>query len=160
VKDVNAVGMEALRIPATLESLGMVGRYVMEAAAAASIDKRQAYRLRLAVDEVVTNIIAHGYQEAGRDGDVALRAIVAPRTLTIVVEDSAVAFDPRQVPEPVGLDDPLEERAIGGLGIYLAIRGVDEFQYESPDGRNRNIFVVYRTPVPIDDVSRARSPKG
>jgi anti-sigma regulatory factor (Ser/Thr protein kinase) len=47
-------------------------------------------------------------------------------------------------PEPDDLDAPLENRVIGGLGVYLAIRNVDNFMYRHEDGRNHNIFVVKR----------------
>jgi|SRR5579875_2184747 len=142
--------MEPLKVPASLESLGAVGRYVMSGATLAEIDRKRAYQLRLAVDEIVTNIIIHGYEEAGLQGDVELRMSVDDTSLRLVIEDTAIAFDPREVPEPAGLDDPLEDRAIGGLGVYLALRGADEFQYERVDNSNRNIFIVHRAPVPLD----------
>lgn len=145
--------MTALMVPATLDSLAAVGRYVMSAAESAAVDRKRAYRLRLAVDEIVTNIIVHGYQEAGIQGHIALWTTVDPQFLTVVVEDTGNAFDPRQVPEPTSLEDALEDRDIGGLGVYLAMRGVDEFQYERVDGRNRNIFITHRTPAPIDSAS-------
>jgi len=136
--------MQPLTVPGTPESLSRVGKYVLEAAAEAGIDKKRAYRLRLSVDEVVTNIIVHGYQEADQSGDVSIRADIDPNTLAIVVEDSGAPFDPRQIPEPDSLDKPIDERDIGGLGVYLAIRGVDEFRYEYRGNRNRNIFFLHR----------------
>jgi anti-sigma regulatory factor (Ser/Thr protein kinase) len=116
----------------------------MDAAVAANIEKADAYRLRLSVDEVVTNIVVHGYEEAGRSGDITICATIDDQALVISVEDSAIPFDPRQIPTPADLDKPLEERDIGGLGIFLAIEGVDEFQYERVNDRNRNTFIVRR----------------
>lgn len=142
--------MEPLTVPATLDSLSVVGQYVMRAAEVAAVDRKRAYRLRLAVDEVVTNIIMHGYQEADIPGTIALRTTVDPQALTIIVEDTAIAFDPRQAPAPTDLDGALEDRDIGGLGLYLAMQGVDQFRYERVDGRNRNIFVTHRAPAPLD----------
>lgn len=145
--------MEPLTVPATLDSLSVVGRYVMRAAEAAAVDRKRAYRLRLAVDEIVTNIIVHGYQEAGIQGTIALRVAVDPQSLMIVVEDTAKAFDPRQVPPPTDLDGAIEDRPIGGLGLFLAMQGVDQFRYEHVNGRNRNILVTHRTPAPLDSAS-------
>jgi anti-sigma regulatory factor (Ser/Thr protein kinase) len=48
---------------------------------------------------------------------------------------------------PSDLDAPLHERAIGGLGVFLAINNVDEFLYRINDGQNHNIFVVQREPA-------------
>jgi serine/threonine-protein kinase RsbW len=126
-------------VPATLDSLGAIAEYVMAAAASAGLDKRASYRLRLAVDEIATNIIVHGYASAGLQGALELRADIDAGSLTIAIEDSGVAYDPRQAPVP-DIDLPLEQRPIGGLGVYLASRSVDEFRYERVGDRNRTIF--------------------
>ena len=117
----------------------------MKVAAAAGIAKSAAYRLRLAVDEIATNCIVHGYDEAGLEGMIYLGGTIDDKTLTVYVEDTALPYDPRQTPAPDDLDVPLEEREIGGLGVFLALRGVDQFLYEHADGRNRSIFIMNRT---------------
>lgn len=136
--------MESLRVSGKLESLSAIAQYVMTAAKTAGLDKKSTYKLRLAVDEIATNIITHGYEEAGLQGDVCLEANIDEYSLTIAVEDTGMAYDPRQVEavEEETLKKPLEERPIGGLGVYLAIESVDRFIYERVDDRNRNIFVV------------------
>ena len=136
--------MKPLIIPGKLDSLSDVAKYVLEAAAAAGLDKKAAYRLRLAVDEITTNIITYGYEEAGIEGDITVRADSDDHALTITLEDVSQPFDPLQHMEPDDLGLPLEQRTIGGLGIYLAINGVDKFTYERVDGRNRNTFVMNR----------------
>ena len=137
--------LESLTLPGTLASLSPVGNFVMKAAATAGIEKSAAYRLRLAVDEIATNCIVHGYDEAGLEGMIYLGGTIDDKTLTVYVEDTALPYDPRQTPAPDDLDVPLEEREIGGLGVFLALRGVDEFLYEYADGRNRSIFIMNRT---------------
>ena len=117
----------------------------MKVAAAAGIEKSAAYRLRLAVDEIATNCVVHGYDEAGLEGMLYLGGSIDDKTLTVYVEDTALPYDPRQTPAPDDLDIPLEEREIGGLGVFLALRGVDQFEYEYADGRNRSIFMMKRT---------------
>jgi serine/threonine-protein kinase RsbW len=140
--------MKPVTVPATLDSLGAIAEYVMAAAASAGLDKRASYRLRLAVDEIATNIIVHGYTNAGLQGALALRADIGDRTLTIAIEDSGVTYDPRQAPVP-DLNLPLEQRTIGGLGVYLAIRSVDEFLYEHIGDRNRTIFKMHLPPTSL-----------
>ncbi len=131
--------MQPSIVPATLDSLGAIAEYVMAAAASAGLDKRASYRLRLAVDEIATNIIIHGHVNAGLQGALELHADIDDGTLTIALEDSGVAYDPRQAPLP-DINLPLEQRPIGGLGVYLASRSVDEFLYERVGDRNRTIF--------------------
>jgi serine/threonine-protein kinase RsbW len=138
--------MQSSTVPATLDSLGSIAEYVMAAAAAAGLDKRASYRLRLAVDEIATNIIVHGHVNAGLQGVLELRADMDDKTLMIAIEDAGVAYDPRQAPVP-DTELPLEQRPIGGLGIYLAIRSVDEFQYEHAGERNRTIFKMRLHPT-------------
>ena len=101
----------------------------------------------------------HGYAEAGLTGDVEVRAEIDEEELRLYLEDSAMPYDPLEQPPPDGMDLPLEERALGGLGVYLAIDGVDEFRYERVDNRNRNIFTV-RRPTATADESAARRPPG
>jgi serine/threonine-protein kinase RsbW len=139
--------MDPIVLPGELESLSVIGRYVVDAATAAGLDRAVAYRLRLAVDEIATNVVVHGYQEANETGSVAVSATIDERTLTIAVEDTARPFDPTAatLPDDEELELPLEERDIGGLGVMLAREGVDDFRYERVDGRNRTIIVVNRS---------------
>lgn len=141
--------MQPLKVPGTLASLKLIRDYVTEACALAELDKRSGYRLRLAVDEIATNIINYGYDRSQLSGDIEVSAHMHDESLTIILEDTAVPFDPLLHPTPDNLDAPLEYRGIGGLGVYLAIQGTDKFLYERIDNLNRNIFVVKRpTPTP------------
>ncbi|WP_230968365.1 ATP-binding protein [Nostoc sp. WHI] len=139
--------MELLTVPDSLNSLKAIADYVMAAAAAAGLNKKASYKLRLAVDEIATNIIVYGYKEAGHSGVLDLQAEFNEQTLTISMEDTGVPYDSSQTEIPNDLNQPLEQRHIGGLGVYLAIHGVDKFIYERVGNRNRNIFVVNRTRI-------------
>jgi serine/threonine-protein kinase RsbW len=138
--------MQSLTVPGTLNSLKLIADFVLTAAAQVDLDKKATYKLRLAVDEVATNIIVHGYEEAGCEGDIQLFAVIDDQQLEIAIEDHAILYDPQQTQavEAAELQMPLAERRMGGLGVYLAIQGVDQFRYERVEGRNRNIFRVNR----------------
>lgn len=136
--------MEPLTVPGTLDSLSMIGKYVLSAAATAGLDKKASYRLRLAVDEIATNIIIHGYEEVNLQGILQIQANLDETALAIVIEDNGAVYIPGQVSKRNDLHLPLEERQIGGLGVYLAIQGVDKFHYERLDALNRHTFVVHR----------------
>jgi anti-sigma regulatory factor (Ser/Thr protein kinase) len=137
--------MPTLTLPGDLNALEPIAELVMEQAAIAGLDKHAAYQLQLAVDELATNCVIHGYQEHRLEGDLRVSADVAAGRLTVVVEDTSVPYDPRRhdmarVEET--FDDPLHERPIGGLGVYFIMQAVDEFDYQYIDGRNRNTLVV------------------
>jgi serine/threonine-protein kinase RsbW len=136
--------METLTVSGTLDSLGAIAQYVMSAAQSAGLDKKTSYKLRLAVDEIATNIITHGYEEAGLTGTLNLSSDRQESTLTICIEDTGARYDPYEM-VTVGdeeLNKPLDDRRMGGLGVYLAIQGVDQYFYERVGEKNRNIFVV------------------
>jgi len=138
--------MQSLTVPGDLESLGSIADFIRKVSATAGLDKKTFYHLRLAVDEIATNAILHGYRKAGVAGDIKLTADIKDDTLTILLEDTAPAYDPLETHTEAqdALDEALEERPVGGLGVYLAIKSVDHFQYERVHGRNRNIFVMKR----------------
>lgn len=136
--------MDKLSLPAVLDSLAALRSYAREAAAGAGIDADRSYQLQLAVDEIATNIISYGYKDTGPRAEISICGEVRDDTLVITLEDRAPAFDPRtmRMPNAEELTKPLEERTIGGLGIFLAIQGVDRFDYRREGERNLNIFEV------------------
>jgi anti-sigma regulatory factor (Ser/Thr protein kinase) len=136
--------MEPLTLPGTLEALAPIRQYVQQAAAAAGLGEKATYNLSLAVDEITTNIVLHGYEAQEQAGEIVVRAQIDDKALLVAVEDTAPPFDPFTLQEPASLDLPLEERELGGLGVWLALRNVDEFRYEYVDHHNRNIFVMRR----------------
>ena len=88
----------------------------------------------LALDEVVTNIILHGYDDDA-DHEIRVTMAVEGGVLTIEVEDDARHFDPLQAPPP-DLDLPIEERPVGGLGIHLVRTLMETVEYQRRGGRN------------------------
>jgi len=138
--------METLVLPASLDSLEVIRKHVQKAAADAGLEKKDSYRLLLAVDEVATNIITHGYLEAGVDGRLEVKVEADGGHLTIALGDTGPAFDPTKVPEP-DVNQPVEERKVGGMGLYLAIRNVDQFRYQRVGDQNKNIFIMKRKQV-------------
>lgn len=140
--------LQAVIVPGTLDSLSPIRESVREAANEAGLDKKRTYRLQLAVDEIASNIVIHGYMENNLTGDIEVRRQIDADSLTITLVDSAIPYDPFSRPLPDNLDEPLENRSIGGLGVYLAVNNVDGFLYRFVDGHNHNIFVVKREPQP------------
>jgi len=136
--------MERLSLPAVLDSLAELRRYVKDAADGAGVDAARSYQLQLAVDEIATNIISYGYKDVGASAVISISGEMRDGVLVITLEDRAQAFDPRtmEMPEAEDLAKPLEERTIGGLGIFLATQGVDRFDYRREGDRNLNIFEV------------------
>lgn len=136
--------MEHQTFPGTLDALEPIRKYVAAAAEAAGLDKKAVYKLCLAVDEIATNIVTHGYEEAGLEGDLKVGSALEDGNLVILLEDHGRPYDPHlhQVPQTEHLYLPLESKPIGGLGIYLALNGVDDLQYQATEAANIHRFIV------------------
>ena len=137
--------MEQIILPGVIESHDPIWDFLDRWIERAGLDSKAQGRLHLAVDELVTNIVTHGYEEHGLSGDIIIQAEVTPEALTIIIEDTAVPFDPRTLSKPASVDQSLEERPIGGLGVYLMFRSVDRYEYRHVDGKNQNVFIVNRS---------------
>jgi serine/threonine-protein kinase RsbW len=127
-----------------MDALEAIADFIAQVAEAAGLDEGTSYRIQLAVDEIATNIIAHGYAMGKIAGFLDLRARLDEDRLTILIEDTGRTYDPQQYRKPKDLDLPFEQRKVGGLGVYLAMRSVDEFHYEHLRDRNRHTLVVKR----------------
>ena len=136
--------MERNTFPGIPDSLESIRQVVKEASRQVGLSKKATYNLMLAVDEIASNIIMHGYEEAGINGPIDVLTEFADQQLIITLEDDAAPFDPlaREKPGDDFFNMPLEDRPIGGMGIHLTVNGVDEFKYELTNNRNRNIFIM------------------
>jgi len=92
------------------------------------------YRLTLSLDEIVSNVIRHGYSDTN-DHVVEVRLSIHDGVVTSVIEDDGHPYDPRESPEP-DLSMPVEQRGPGGLGIFLVKQMMDSIDYARRDGRN------------------------
>ncbi len=115
-----------LRIPATLESLGLARDFVREQAARAGLDPDLCGRLDLVVEELLVNVGSYAYPEGG--GDLEVDCVLEADQFCLVLRDWGVAFDPLATDAP-DLDAGLDDREPGGLGIFLVRELADHCAY-------------------------------
>ena len=95
---------------------------------------RFLYDIQLAVDEACTNIIMHGY--AGMDpGSVILDLEIDTNKIIISLTDFGHAFEPDSTPIP-DVDAPIEERELGGFGLFFIRQSVDDVKYRTSEDGN------------------------
>lgn len=102
------------------------------------------YAVRLACEEVVVNIIHYAYTE-DTDSYLAVSVSKEKDMLRIAFRDGGIPFDPTAKETP-DTDAAPEERAIGGLGIFLVRRVMDEVRYTYRKGENRLLLIKHITP--------------
>lgn len=138
--------MYALTVPAERRSLAAISAFIIAVTEEAELPHRRAYRLRLAVDETVTNIIQHGYEHCTEDDTplIHIWAEITPQRVSVTIEDGGAPYDMTQATEPTDLDRPPEERGVGGLGVYLITHYVDDLRFERVNDRNINRLTVWK----------------
>lgn len=147
---------DAIRLPATTESVTEVTRRIVALARDAGLEPDECYRLRLATEEIVANVVAHGYPgcaPAPTPREVPtfeVRWGSDTDRVWVCVIDSASPFDPTAAADPTDLDAPLEGRTPGGLGIHLVRTALDEFSYRRDGAHNRVTLAVCRGPAAGD----------
>jgi serine/threonine-protein kinase RsbW len=115
-------GQISLQIAADLKELERVRHFVEEQATALGVEASAHYDVLLSVDEMVTNIIIHGYH--GQPGTIELIMRPVGDALEVRLCDQAPPFDPTRVPAP-DITLPLEQRQPGGMGIHMARHFMD-----------------------------------
>ncbi len=95
---------------------------------------RLVHALDLALEEILTNIMSHGYAD-GREHQITVRLTARPDALEAEVEDDGRPFNPLAAPKP-DITGSLHDRSIGGLGIHLARTLVDGLDYQRREGKN------------------------
>ena len=101
--------------------------------------------LNLSLDELITNTVSYGYQDTDEH---EIRVTLSERNgaLVTVLEDDGIAYDPFTSAPAPDLEAGVEERPIGGLGVYFVKTLMDEVAYERIDDHNR-ITLIQRTPA-------------
>lgn len=128
---------------ANIENLPKLHELILHAADEhPHLDEKVIYQLRLAADEVCTNVIEHGYQgiEAGK---VTLSVLVELDKVTLKITDFGKPFNPNTVRRPK-LPSQLKHRKVGGLGLYFLKEIMDEVAYtSSSEAGNCLVLVKY-----------------
>ena len=129
------MAMRKAEYPAQFQYLDEIRDFVAEVAKQGGFNEKEIYSIQLAADEAASNIIEHAYQGV-TDGELEITCEMKSGLLTIVLHDNGKSFDPTTV-RPPDLKADLSERQIGGLGIYLMRKLMDEVRYVSvPNGGN------------------------
>lgn len=133
-----------LRIANELSELNRVRDEVAAAIIAGGFPTETTNRIIIAVDEAVTNIIEHGYDDipAGQ-GMIDIAMQVDPGTFAITITDQGDAFDPRSLSD-VDIQRHVAAGRSGGLGVFLIRKIMDVVDYHHETGRHNRLKMIKR----------------
>ena len=135
-----SAGMSKIIFDANFQNLDDIREFVSEAARQVGFSDKETYSIQLAADEAASNIIEHAYSGI-EDGKLEIECNTNAGELKIIMNDWGKPFDPSSIPEP-NVKADLSERKIGGLGMYLMRKLMDEVTYtSSPDAGNTLVMV-------------------
>lgn len=126
--------INTLHIKNELEHLTRLYEFLNRQVEAYGWEESLAMQIKLALEEVVTNVILYAYPDK-KDQDIRIDMAYENKRLTITITDQGIAFNPLQREEP-DITLPPEERPIGGLGIYLAKQLMTEVTYTRSSEKN------------------------
>ena len=121
-------------MPADLSNLSKLKDFVRDQLVLLDFPYEQSLTIELACDEIITNIISYAYPEIAGDVVVYCKAL-DPETLSVIITDWGGAYNPLKVAPP-DLDLDVEDRQIGGLGLFFVQEMVDDIVYSRQDNSN------------------------
>ena len=134
--------MQSVQFPAKFDYLDEIRDFVGEIARKGGFGSKEVYNIQLATDEAASNIIEHAY-EGVSNGVLELSCGLQGNAIIIVLVDHGEPFDPSEIPMP-DLKADLSERKIGGLGIFLMRKLMDDVRYDSQPGKNSNTLTMIK----------------
>lgn len=126
--------MSDLTIDAERENLDKVLEFINTELFKFGCEEDIMTKIDIAVEEIFVNISSYAYEEKG---DVEVSCKVYPDNLTVEIElkDSGIPYNPLERENP-DVDMPIEKRGIGGLGIFITKRLMDDVRYKFENGKN------------------------
>ncbi len=126
---------EELTVKADVNNLDKVQGFIDERLEAAECSMKAQTQIDVAVEEIYVNICNYAYKDQGGEGDAKVNMKITDGVAEIVFEDSGIQYDPLANEEP-DITLSAEEREIGGLGIFITKKTMDEVLYDYKDGKN------------------------
>ena len=134
--------MKTVQFAAKFEYLDEIREFVGAIARTGGFTDKDVYNIQLATDEAASNIIEHAYEKIS-DGVLELSCGVKDNVIKIILIDHGESFDPSEIPLP-DLKADLSDRKIGGLGIFLMRKLMDEVSYEVKAGKGNVLTMTKR----------------
>ncbi len=127
--------MKELTIPATVENIEKVTEFVNSQLDEINCPIKAKMQIDIAIDELFGNIAHYAYKPETGPATVRVEVTETPISVIVTFIDHGIPYDPLKKDDP-DVTLSAEERAIGGLGIFMVKKTMDEITYEYKDGQN------------------------
>lgn len=132
-------GKTTIRLPARREAFATLRDWLGGIIDGLTVSPKIRSQILIAADEVFTNIASYAYPTGGESGTIEIEVRLDNPGLTVTFSDSGVPFNPLETPAPE-LEADVENRPIGGLGIFLVRKLMDSVEYRRENDRNVLLF--------------------
>lgn len=129
----------AVKVQASAQGVKEVAAAFDSFSAAYRLPESLVHDFQVALDELLSNTVRAGF-ETGRNGTLDVRFGIVAGSVDVLIVDDGIAFNPWSRPDPE-VSAPLEERPVGGLGIYVARKLMDAVDYERVGQSNHTRLV-------------------
>lgn len=119
---------------ADLSNLDQMIGYIRSAALHSGMSEKDIYKMELACEEAIVNIISYAYPQ--KKGKLSIDCVKKKQRFEITLQDEGTPFNPIDAEVNPQINSPLQDRRIGGLGIYLIRKAIDEASYQRVLGFN------------------------
>ena len=127
--------MKELTINATIENIEPVIAFVDEQLEALDCPMKAQTQIDVAIDELFSNIAQYAYDPEVGPATVRVEVVEEPLAVVVTFIDKGKQYDPLAREDP-DVTLSAEERDVGGLGIYIVKKSMDDISYEYKDGQN------------------------
>lgn len=126
---------KTLTVQALVSNLPDVLEFVDIELESVGCDMKTQMMIEIAVEELFTNVAKYAYGRKTGESVIRIRHLEDPKAVEITFEDTGIPYDPLAREDP-DVTMSAEERAIGGLGIFMVKKSMDDVTYEFRDGHN------------------------
>ena len=127
--------MRELTVDATIENIEKVTDFVNEELEKLDCPMKAQIQIDVAIDELFGNIAHYAYNPNVGPATIRVEVVEYPMAVVLTFIDHGIPYDPLAKEDP-DIKLSAEERKIGGLGIYMVKKSMDEITYEYKDGQN------------------------
>ncbi|HDS08851.1 MAG TPA: ATP-binding protein [Firmicutes bacterium] len=131
--------MAEITSPAKLENLEQLHNFVRDRLSETGFAKKDMNQILVAAEEAIINVLSYAYPES--EGEIKVICEDTPESFTIILKDTGIPFNPLSLPEP-DVKLPIQDRKIGGLGIFMIKQIMDDVKYDRE--ADWNIFTLIK----------------